>query len=130
MATLLFVKAKLMLLLVIVGLAVVAAGSLSTIGGEPHFELVLQTGHTDDVWVVALSVDGKHLVTGSSGRTAIWWDMSSGKILQTFHGHTSTVMSVALSGDGKFLVTGSSDHTASLWESSSGKQLNGKKLTR
>ena len=50
---------------------------------------------------VALSGDGKHVLTGSGDKTAILWEAASGKKLQTFQGHTDSVKSVALSGDGK-----------------------------
>ena len=89
----------------------------------PRLELVLQTGHPAVVRGVALSRDGKHLVTGANDRTAILWDAASGQKLQTFQGHAGTVTSVALSGDGKHLVTGLWDSTAILWETAGGKKL-------
>ena len=63
-------------------------------------------GHTHFVVSVALSGDGKHLVTGSFDNTACLWEAASGKKLQTFQGHSDKVTSVALSGDSKHLVTG------------------------
>ena len=88
-----------------------------------RIKLVVQTGHTAGVNRVALSGDGKHVVTGSNDNTAILWEAASGKQLQTFAGHTSLVGSVALSGDGKYVVTGSNDNTAILWDVASGKRL-------
>jgi len=67
---------------------------------------------------VALSGDGKHVLTGSEDNTAILWEAASGKKLQTFQG-----AAVALSGDSKYAVTGSADNTVILWESASGKKL-------
>ena len=73
-------------------------------------------GHTNVVRSVALSRDGKHVLTGSDDNTAILWEAASGKKIQTFEGHTGPVMSVALSGDGKHVLTGSEDKTAILWK--------------
>ena len=73
---------------------------------------------------MALSRDGKHLVTGSSDRTAILWQVAGGKKLQTFQGgHTREITNVALSGDGKNIVTGSLDQTVSLWQAVGSKKF-------
>ena len=71
---------------------------------------------------MALSSDGKQVLTGSY-ETAILWEAASGKKLQTFRGHTEGVRSVALASDGKHVWTGSTDRTARLWDAASGKEL-------
>src|SRR5262245_25459101 len=82
-------------------------------------------GDTDTVRGVALSGDGKLVLTGSYDKTAVLWEAASGKKLQTFQGHTDVLSSVALSGDGKLVLTGSGskDRTAILWEAASGKKV-------
>jgi WD40 repeat protein/formylglycine-generating enzyme required for sulfatase activity len=80
-------------------------------------------GHTIRIRGVALSGDGKYVLTGSEDRTAILWEVASGKKIQTFKGHTSLVTSAALSGDGKRVVTGSFDKTAILWDADSGARI-------
>ena len=60
---------------------------------------------------VAISGDGKWLVTGSLDLTARLWEALNGKEIRGFRGHTDGVTSVALSGDGKWLATGSGDCT-------------------
>jgi WD40 repeat protein len=125
MAKSLLVIARVVLL--VVGLGAVV-GSPAIVGGEPALQLVLQTGHTSQVTSVALSDDGKYLVTGSGATrpgdgSASLWEMSTGKRIQTFQGHTHRVTSVAISEDGKHVVTGSWDSTAILWETSSGKRI-------
>src|SRR5262245_58691050 len=91
-------------------------------GDKPKLELVLQTGHTNNVTGVALSPDGMLLVTGSYDGTAIVWDTAGGKRLQTVY-HASSVYSVALSADGKLVASGSGDKTAALGHASTGKKL-------
>jgi WD40 repeat protein len=67
------------------------------------------------VWSVALSADGRTLVSGGEDIRIKIWDMQTGKELGTLTGHTSTVFSVALSADGQTLVSGSSDGTIKIW---------------
>jgi hypothetical protein len=73
-------------------------------------------GHQDWVWSVALSRDGKTLVSGSRDKTIKVWDLATGKELRTLKGHQDLVRSVALSSDGKTLVSGSGDKTIKVWD--------------
>jgi WD40 repeat protein len=75
------------------------------------------TGHTDTVFSVAFSPDGKILASGSWDDTIRLWDVNTGRpIGQPLTGHTSSVESVAFSPDGKTLASGSGDHTIRLWD--------------
>jgi WD40 repeat protein len=87
--------------------------------------LPLQTiqGHTDWVYSVAFSPDGKTLVSGGDDQVVCLWEVSSGKCLNMFHGHTRGVYSVAFSPDGKILASGGNDQAVRLWDVSSGKLL-------
>jgi WD40 repeat protein len=90
-------------------------------------ELVLQTGHTDKVASVSLSGDGKYALTGSWDKTAILWDVETGKQVRTFHGHTFMVAGVTLSRDGQRALTVDYDlvhgSRARLWDTATGKRL-------
>ncbi|HYT89567.1 MAG TPA: WD40 repeat domain-containing protein [Gemmataceae bacterium] len=98
------------------------SGASATGAQEPQrLEFVLQTGHRRGITSVALSGDGKYVLTASGDNTAILWEAASGKKLHTFQ-HTSGVDSVALSGDGKRILTSSSGVPA-LWEAATGKKL-------
>jgi WD40 repeat protein len=66
---------------------------------------------------VALSADGKLLVTAQDNYKARLWDVASGREIRAFAGQERVI----LSRDGKWLVT--CDHSARLWELSTGKQL-------
>jgi WD40 repeat protein len=79
-------------------------------------------GHKQPVLGVALSADGKQVLTGSEDKTAMLWDAASGKRLRTFQGHTSYIIGVALSPDGKQAWTSSQDGTARLWDPATGKE--------
>ena len=80
-------------------------------------------GHKSYVDSVAISQDGKYIVSGSGDNTIKIWDRSSGKLLKTLKGHKSYVHSVAISQDGKYIVSGSGDNTIKIWDRSSGKLL-------
>ena len=86
-------------------------------------EVYVQLGHTGPVMSIALSPDGRYLVSGSRDKTIKLWELSSGRELRTFTGHTYVVSSVALSPDGRYLVSGSYDGTVRLWDVSTGKEL-------
>lgn len=100
------------------------------------------TGHEGHVTCVAVSADGRRLVSGSGDkvngtrvngkftkfrgpriRTQLkLWDRQTGACLQTFTGHTDVVRCVAISADGSFVASaGSFDNTVKLWDAASGE---------
>ncbi|MGK7878988.1 MAG: pentapeptide repeat-containing protein [Crocosphaera sp.] len=80
-------------------------------------------GHTDYVRSVAISADGKSLVSGSLDKTIRLWDLGTGEEIKVLTGHTSSVNSVAISADGQSLVSGSLDKTIRLWDLGTGKEI-------
>jgi WD40 repeat protein/energy-coupling factor transporter ATP-binding protein EcfA2 len=81
-------------------------------------------GHTDDVFSVAFSPDGKILATGS-GDNSVWlWDVTTHRSIGSpLTGHTGRVHSVVFSPSGKTLATGSGDKSVRLWDLASHRQL-------
>jgi WD40 repeat protein len=74
-------------------------------------------GHTDVVYSVAFSPDGKTLASGSADNTIILWDVTTAQpIGQPITGHTKGLFSVAFSPDGKTLASGSADNSIILWD--------------
>ena len=80
-------------------------------------------GHTDRVWSVAVSPDGRHIVSGSRDKTLRVWELGTGRCLNTLQGHTSLGLSVAVSPDGRHIVSGSWDKTLRVWELETGRCL-------
>ena len=73
---------------------------------EPKLRDTLQ-GHTDSVWSVAFSPDGKTLASGGSHSTIKLWDVQTGKETATLKGHkASSVGCLAFDRDGDVVVPG------------------------
>ena len=70
---------------------------------------------------MAVSPDGRTIVSGSWNNTLKVWDAASGHLLRSLEGHTGAVNAVALSPDGSTIVSGSWDHTIRAWNLTSGK---------
>src|SRR5262245_58909660 len=72
-------------------------------------------GHTDPVYAIAWSPDGKTLVTGGFDNTVRLWDAATRKEIKKFEGHSNLVLSVAAAPEGKRILSGSLDKTAKVW---------------
>jgi len=92
----------------------------NTINGE-----LLRTfqGHTSEIRTLALSDDGKTLLSGSNDKTLKLWEIESGRCMRNFSGHILPVTACDISGDGRFALSGSQDKTVRLWDRRSEKCL-------
>lgn len=79
-------------------------------------EMWIFRGHSEDVTSVALSQDGKKIVSGSKDSTIQVWDAMELKKLGCLRGHEKDVTSVVLSRDGKKIISGSKDSTIRIWD--------------
>lgn len=78
-------------------------------------ELNRLEGHTDIVWGVTFSPDGKLLASGSRDESVKLWE-TDGTLLQTLKGHSDAVTSVSFSPDGQNLASASLDKTVKIWQ--------------
>jgi WD40 repeat protein/adenylylsulfate kinase-like enzyme len=72
-------------------------------------------GHSNSVYSVAFSPDGKTLASASADNTIKVWNLQSQKPIATLAGHSREVYSVAFSPDGKTLASASRDGTIKVW---------------
>jgi WD40 repeat protein len=80
-------------------------------------------GHQDMVLALALTSDGRRVVSASADNTLIVWDLAGGVAERTLTGHSNTVRAVAIIPDGRRAVSGSDDGTARVWDLDSGEIL-------
>src|SRR5205823_2754015 len=82
---------------------------------QPVAVAVVLKGHTEPVYGIAFTPDGKAVVTGSFDKTLKAWDAATGREIKTFggaQGHQNLVVALALSPDGTLIASGSTDNTA------------------
>ena len=73
-------------------------------------------GHTDCVYAVKYTSDGRNLASSSMDQSVRLWDGSTGELLGTLLGHTGWIWSLSFSGDGSKLISSSFDQTAIIWD--------------
>ncbi|MDY3557968.1 WD40 repeat domain-containing protein [Gemmata sp. JC673] len=73
-------------------------------------------GHSGAVNRLALTADGKTLVTCGEDRTVRVWDVPSGKALRSFQGHMTKAITVAVRGDGQQVASASEDGAVRVWD--------------
>lgn len=61
--------------------------------------------HTDVVYCVAFSPDGKLLASGGRDRTIVLWDAATRQKLRVLHGHSDDVNCLAFSSDGNLMAS-------------------------
>lgn len=89
-----------------------------------HRVAVLQRtliGHTNYVWDVVITSDGRRVLSASNDKTVRMWDVPSGNCLTTFTGHEAFVCSVAVSSDDRWVAAGAADGAIKIWDLTTGQ---------
>jgi WD40 repeat protein len=79
-------------------------------------ELFTLKGHAAKVNAVAVTPDGKRVISGSGDHTLNIWNLETSKPLNILKGHTGSVNAVAVTADGKRVISASSDNTLKVWD--------------
>jgi WD40 repeat protein len=75
------------------------------------------------VIAMAVSPDGRWLVTGSSDRNLRTYDAESGIRLRSWRGHADRITAIAVSPDSRLIASGSHDNTIRVWRAADGQLL-------
>ncbi len=96
---------------------------LNTTSNKP--QLVAQLGHPRIAGKVAVSPDGRFLLTTGRNwsREAVLWHVATGLELYRLKGSQGFFLAAAFSHDGHFIVTGSNEGTVDVWEVSTGQEV-------
>jgi RNA polymerase sigma factor (sigma-70 family) len=82
---------------------------------DANKEVKKLTGHTEAIAALAVTGDGKRLVSASFDKTVRVWDVDTGRELRCFRGHTEWIYAVAVSPDGRSVASGGEDRVVRLW---------------
>jgi WD40 repeat protein/serine/threonine protein kinase len=80
-------------------------------------------GHTNDVYAVAFTPDGKQMVSVDGDGKIKRWDSTTGTELASIGTHEGRVLALAVNADGTCLATAGEDQTVVLWDAKSGDIL-------
>ncbi len=81
------------------------------------------SGHTDSVYSLAWSHNGKYIASGSEDTTARVWDWNSGKTLLIYDKQGDSVQEVSWSPDDARIVSGGQNGLIYIWTSDTGQTL-------
>jgi len=81
-------------------------------------------GHKAAVWSVAVSPDGRYVLSGGNDAVPILWDARTGREIHRLKGHADRVVCVAFLPDGRVVSSGD-DGTIRLWDVENGREFLG-----
>jgi len=80
-------------------------------------------GDAGDIQGIALSPDGRFIVSGDDERLIKIWDTATGSEVKTLRGHSDDLRAVAFSPDGKRIASGADDGVIKIWDAASGAEV-------
>ncbi|MDG2220410.1 MAG: hypothetical protein P8L85_03465 [Rubripirellula sp.] len=87
-------------------------------------ELVRDFGevHSDTVFGVAFSPDGRQLASAAADKTIRVLDVATGELIRSLEGHTHHVLSLDWQDDGQTIASASADQSIKVWNVTTGEQ--------
>ncbi|MEL6270713.1 MAG: WD40 repeat domain-containing protein, partial [Chloroflexota bacterium] len=78
-------------------------------------------GHTEDVWSVAFSPDGRYLASGSRDGVVLVWDLETDEQVYRFANHELWVWALQFHPDGETIISGARDDLLYRWNFRTGE---------
>lgn len=72
-------------------------------------------GHTNHIYALALSSDGKYLASGGKDKKILVWETDKNTSKDSFHGHRAAITALTFRLGSHDLYSGSDDRTVKLW---------------
>jgi len=85
--------------------------------------LLLQEGHSKEVYSVELQDDGALAASGGLDAIGRVWDLRTGRTAMVLDGHVQAIFAISFSPNGYQIATGSGDDTIRVWDMRSLKAL-------
>jgi WD40 repeat protein len=83
--------------------------------GKKKLSCQVAYAHGAEVTGLALTPDGKLLISTAYDRLIKFWSFSDGRLITTLTGHSKPIRAMVLSPDGKYLITGDEGGVVKLW---------------
>ncbi|MBD2497060.1 serine/threonine-protein kinase [Nostoc sp. FACHB-280] len=79
--------------------------------------------HNNYVKTLAITQDGKTLVSGSSDKTIKFWKLADNSLIREISAHNSGVIAIAISPDEQIVASSSNDQTIKIWNFATGQLI-------
>src|SRR6266567_1733516 len=80
-------------------------------------------GHSDIVYALAWSPNGRYIASGGWDNTVQVWDVNNGTNYRTYTRHSDFVSALAWSPDSRYIASGDRDHIVQVWNAKTGRLL-------
>ena len=77
---------------------------------------IQENDNSSNVNAIAISPEGKHIISGGLHGKLKIWDLQSGNLLFECQGHDSPIATISITPNGQQFVSGSLDNKIKIWD--------------